>query len=107
MTVTTLSPAVPQDPYKSYVIGALKSDDFGSFEVTFTASGVSSVPLQVSYKDSDGNILTSSQTVSLTGATTTDSNAQSGNPFLIPGIIIVIVLAAGGWYIYTKRIRKQ
>jgi hypothetical protein len=108
VTVTALSPAVPQDPYKSYVIGALKSDDFGSFEVTFAASGTSSVPLQVSYKDSDGNILTSEQMVSLSGATTTDSeNQQGGTSFVIPGIIILIVLGAGGWYVYTKKIRKQ
>ena len=29
--VTALAPAVPQDPYKTYVVGALKPDDFGSF----------------------------------------------------------------------------
>ncbi len=28
--VTSLSPAVPQDPYKTYVVGALKPDDFGA-----------------------------------------------------------------------------
>jgi hypothetical protein len=108
VTVNALSPAVPQDPYKTYVIGALKPDDFGSFEVTFAASGETSIPLQVSYKDSDGNLLSSGQMVSLSQATETDSkNPQGGTSFVIPGIIILIVLGAGGWYVYTKKIRKQ
>ncbi|MFA6362015.1 COG1361 S-layer family protein [Methanoregula sp.] len=108
VTVNALSPAVPQDPYKTYVIGALKPDDFGSFEVTFAASGETSIPLQASYKDSDGNLLSSGQMVSLSQATETDSkNQQGGTSFVIPGIIILIVLGAGGWYVYTKKIRKQ
>jgi len=108
VTVTALSPAVPTDPYKSYVIGALKPDDFGSFEVTFTANGDANIPLQVSYKDSDGNILTSGQIVSLSQATKTDSKNQQGGPSsLLPVLIVVIVIAAGGWYVYTKKIRKQ
>jgi len=107
VTVTALSPASPQDPYKTYVIGALKPDDFGSFEVTFTANEGASIPIQVSYKDSDGNVLTSEQKVSLTGATTTDSKNQQGNPLLFPGIILIVIIAAGGWYFYTRRIKKQ
>lgn len=108
VTVASLSPAVPQDPYKTYVIGALKPDDFGSFEVTFAASGETSIPLQVSYKDSDGNLLSSGQMVSLSQATVTDSkNQQGGTSFVIPGIIVLIVLGAGGWYVYTRKIRKQ
>jgi hypothetical protein len=108
VTVMALSPAIPTDPYKTYVIGALKPDDFGSFEVTFTANGDTSIPLQVTYKDSDGNVLSSGQMVSLSQATETDSkNQQGGTSFVIPGIIILIVLGAGGWYVYTKKIRKQ
>ncbi len=37
VTVTSLSPAVPMDPFRSYIIGALKPDDFGSFEITFSS----------------------------------------------------------------------
>ena len=66
VTVTSLSPAVPQEPERNYVIGTLKPDDFGSFEVTFTApAGISSIPLQLSYKDSNGNIITSVQNIDL------------------------------------------
>jgi hypothetical protein len=106
VSVTTLSPAVPEDPYKSYVIGALKADDFGSFEVTFTADNTTSVPIQVSYKDADGNVLTSRQDVTIGGAVSTVTADQQGSGWLLP-IIVVVVLAVGGWYYYTRRKQNQ
>jgi hypothetical protein len=95
-----LSPAVPQDPYKTYVIGALKPDDFGSFEVTFSASGVKSIPLQMSYKDADGNVVTSQQDVALT---VTDSSQTQNSPSFLPAIAIVLVIAFIGGYLYYRR----
>jgi hypothetical protein len=107
VTVTALSPAVPEDPYKSYVIGALKPDDFGSFEVTFSAANSTThVPIQVSYKDTDGNVLVSEQDIS-TGSARPDTAEQPGNPLLLPGIVILVLLAAGGWYFYNKRKKNQ
>jgi hypothetical protein len=100
VSVTALSPAVPEDPYKIYVIGALKPDDFGSFEVTFSASGVKSIPLQISYKDADGNVVTSRQDVALT---VTDSSQTQNSPSLLPVIVIVIIIAACGGYLYYRR----
>ena len=41
--VTSLS-LQPQDPYKTYVVGALKPDDFGGFEVTFSAMTLQAFP---------------------------------------------------------------
>jgi hypothetical protein len=107
VSVTALSPAVPEDPYKSYVIGALKPDDFGSYEVTFGASGATSVPLQISYKDADGNVITSSQDVSLNGVVSSDTTNQSGNTVLLPVIIVIVIIAIGGWYFYNKRRKNQ
>jgi hypothetical protein len=104
VTVTSLSPAVPQDPYKTYVVGALKPDDFGSFEVTFTANGATSVPLRMSYKDADGNIITSQQDVTLTVA---DSTQQADQPILLPVIVIVLVIALSGGYLYYRRKKNQ
>jgi LPXTG-motif cell wall-anchored protein len=106
VSVTTLSPAIPQDPYKSYVIGALKPDDFGSFEVTFNANGATTVPLQISYKDTDGNIVTSRFDVSLSGAVSDDKTTQQGN-VLLPVIGLVIVIAIAGVYLYSKRRKNQ
>ena len=105
VTVTALAPAVPQDPYKSYVIGALKPDDFGSFELTFAADSGATVPIELSYKDTDGNVITTTQnvTVPLLSAGSHDS----GFPVLpVIAIVVVVAIFVGGWYIYLKR-RKE
>jgi len=103
VTVTSLSPAVPMDPFRSYIIGALKPDDFGSFELTFSSDDATNVPLQLSYKDKDGNVITSQQKVSLAEASASTQNA--GQPSLLPviGIVIVIALAGGGYLFMKKR----
>ena len=105
VTVTSGSPAMPQDPQKNYVIGTLKPDDFGSFEVTFTSpDSTTSVPLQLTYKDNDGNIITSIQNIDLTQAKTQTGSQPSMVPSLV--IVIIIVLGAGG-YLYTKKRKNQ
>ena len=59
-------------PYKTYVVGALKPDDFGSFEVTFSTNSTSSIPIQLSYKDTDGNLYTSVQDVKISEVVAND-----------------------------------
>jgi hypothetical protein len=105
--VTSLSPAVPQDPYKTYVVGALKPDDFGSFEVTFSANSTTNIPIQLSYKDTDGNLYTSLQDVKISASGTNPQNNGVSN-LLFPLIAVVIVLVAciGGWYFYVRRNKK-
>jgi len=103
VTITSLSPAVPKDPYRSYVVGVLKPDDFGSFEVTFTALNATSVPLQMSYKDGDGNVYTSIQDVQLSGVTLASSEKSA--PPILPVVAIIVIVAAfaGGWYFYLRK----
>jgi hypothetical protein len=105
--VTSLSPAIPQDPYKTYVVGALKPDDFGSFEVTFSANSTTTIPLQLSFKDSDGNLYTSVQDVKIS-ALASNSTASGGQSLLFPLIAVVIVIGGciGGWYFYVRRNNK-
>ena len=108
VTVTSLSPAIPEDPYKTYVVGALKPDDFGSFEVTFTTNTTTtSIPLQLSYKDANGNEYSSLQEVEI--STAAANSPDSGiSDLLIPLIAVVIVIGAciGGWYFYVRRNKK-
>jgi hypothetical protein len=104
--VTALSPAVPQDPYKTYVVGALKPDDFGSFEVTFTAvQGNTSIPLELSYKDTDGNIYRSVQDVKISSSGITVSEAGDGSSTMLPvaAAIVIILIFVGGWVYYLRR----
>ncbi len=106
VTVTSLSPAVPMDPFRSYIIGALKPDDFGSFEITFSSDDTTSVPLQLSYKDKDGNVITSQQRVSLEEASTSTPQSTQPGILLAIGVIIVIGIAGGG-YLVMKRRKNQ
>ena len=103
--VTTLPPAIPQDPYRIYVVGALKPDDFGSFEVTFSGENGASIPLQLSYKDADGNIITSTYDVKVSSFA---SNSQKNDLPLLPIIAVIIIVAGfvGGWVIYLRRNKK-
>jgi len=105
--VTTLDPAVPQDPYKRYVVGALKPDDFGSFEVTFAATNTSSVPLQLSYKDADGNVYNFVQDVQLLSSRMTAQKSSGSNvaPIVVVAVLIVAVFVSG-WIFYLKRQKK-
>jgi len=100
--VTSLPPAEPADPYRSYVIGALKPDDFGSFTVTFNAQNQTEVPLKVSFKDTDGNIVTSTQNVTLPRFA---AQEKSGSGSLLPQVvgILALIVFAGGWVFYLKK----
>ena len=106
VSVTSLSPATAEDPFKNYVVGVLKPDDFGSFEVTFKTDGATSVPIQISYKDADGNVITSRQDVALT---VTDTAAQQQNSsILLPVIVIVLIIAlASGGYLYLRKRKNR
>ena len=65
MIVTVLPPAKPVEPYTNYAVGTLASDDFSSFQVTFTATDLSAIPVQVQWKDATGNTFTNTTTLDL------------------------------------------
>jgi hypothetical protein len=106
--VTALLPAVPQDPYKTYVVGALKPDDFGSFEVTFSATDAETIPLQLSYKDADGNVYNSVQDVKISSSLAGAAGSNNTGLPIIPIIAAIVILAIfiGGWIVYLKKIKK-
>ena len=107
--VTPLAPAIPEDPYKTYVVGALKPDDFGSFEVTFAAKpGNTSIPVELSYKDTDGNIYTSVQDVKISSSGVAASPADGGSSNMLPvaAAIVIVLIFVGGWVYYLRRNKK-
>jgi hypothetical protein len=107
VTVSALTPVIPQDPFKMSVVGALKPDDFGSFEVTFTADpSVTTAPIQLSYKDADGNIYSASQDVRITSVKSADEDTRDLPEVpVIAGIVIVLVLI-GGLFVILRKNRK-
>ena len=105
--VTALPPAVPEDPYKTYVVQALKPDDFGSFEITFSTDGnATSVPVQISFKDNDGNVYSSVQNVTVPNGRL--AAVKDNGPPLVPIIaaLVVVAIFVGGWFFYLRK-KKQ
>lgn len=101
VVVTTTGDAYPIYPYKEYVVGTLKPDDFSSFELTFRAEGSSVIPIEIRYKDADGNQYTRSTNLDLTYSL--KNNEDSGVfPYLF--IVIVVIGIGGGLYRYRKKI---
>jgi hypothetical protein len=85
LVVATGSPAKGTGTYPEYAIGSLAADDSGSFEVTFTASDLSAVPLVISWKDSDGTTFTATKTLDLrTSSASAASGAATGSSSIAP-----------------------
>lgn len=118
VTITSLPPAQEEDPFKMYIVGALKADDFASFEVTFSSDSAPSIPLQVSYKDIDGNLFSNIEDVKLENTfsgTEISSSKQAGNDstsfhttvfHVFAGIVIIAVLGIVVTMAY-KRMKKR
>jgi len=79
MVVTVGAPAQAVEPYAQYAIGSLAADDFSSFEITFTAKDLSSVPLVITWKDKDGNSFSITKNLNLR------TNAGSGSTGTVSG----------------------
>jgi hypothetical protein len=85
LILTVGSPAKPVEPYAQYSVGSLASDDFSSFELTFTSSDLSSVPVVIQWKDADGNSFTNTTNLDLrsisasTSGTRTSSSGSSSS----------------------------
>jgi hypothetical protein len=82
------------EPYPEYAVGSLASDDFSSFELDFSATDLSAVPLRIQWKDADGNgfssvtvldlrtlVSGSSTTSTRSGSSTSGSSAAAGSSF--------------------------
>jgi hypothetical protein len=79
MILTVAPPAKAVEPYAKYAIGSLASDDFSSFELTFTSSDLSLVPLVVQWKDADGNSFSITQNLDLGSTSDSTSSTRTGS----------------------------
>jgi len=78
LVVSVGAPAQQVEPYSSYAVGSLTSNDFSSFTLTFTASDLSAIPITTSWKDANGNTLTTVQTFDLRSlATALEASSRS------------------------------
>jgi hypothetical protein len=87
MVVSVASPAKGTGTYPEYAVGSLASDDSSSFEVTFSCTALTAVPLVITWKDSSGTDYSVTKTLDLTsyassgaaGASSTSKTASSSS----------------------------
>ncbi len=113
MVVSAGAPLRPVGPYPDYQIGSLAANDFSRFTLTFVASDLSAVPVQVRWKDSQGTTRTSTSTLDLStsagsssggirGTSSSGSGADPGSVPLYPAIAGGLIVIAG-IVLYLKR----
>ena len=71
--------------------------------VTFSATNATSVPLQLTFKDADGNVISSQYDVKISSLSTSQQNNSLP---IIPIAVIVVLVFAGGWFFYRRRNKK-
>ncbi len=79
MVLTVASPARPVEPYASYAVGSLASDDFSSFQLTFSSSDLSSVPVVVQWKDAEGNPFSTTSNLDLRSLSSAGASTRTGS----------------------------
>ena len=100
----------PRQPYPEYFIGALESDDFGSFELSVELDdGVDSVPLTIEYRDVNRAYIVQHESIDVenSGAAVAARRSSEG---MSAGIIVLIVLAGIlviGVIVYSWKQRKE
>ncbi len=100
VVITMTGNATPRYPYKNYVIGTLKPDDFSSFELTFNSNQSMLVPIEITFKDDDGNAYTRTTDLDLSHAQKAEEDNGNFSTILI---LIVFICIGGGYYLYRKR----
>jgi hypothetical protein len=87
LILTVGEPAKAVEPYAAYSVGSLASDDFSSFELTFTASDLSSLPVVIQWKDADGNSFSTTQNLNLRSITGGNSTSRTGSSGISSGTL--------------------
>lgn len=105
VVVTSGKPAIPLDPYRSYVAGSLEPDDFMDFEITFDPSDSTAVPVIIQYKDTDGNNYEEKIEIDLESLSVNDdagNNASGEGDLLIPLAIVLVAIAAAVFILHRS-----
>lgn len=119
--ITSKEPAEPVFPYKQYGVGQLKTSEFNNFQVTMKPpEGAQSVTLITSFKDNEGNVISTETPINISAITAISdpsqspiTKAQTGfTGGLIPdelelplaGLVIIIII---GLFFTIKRRKVQ
>jgi hypothetical protein len=79
MVLTVGAPAKAIEPYAEYSIGSLASDDFSSFDLTFSSEDLSSVPVVIRWKDSNGNSFSVTKNLDLRSLSSSGTSSSTSS----------------------------
>jgi hypothetical protein len=79
MALTVGAPAKAIEPYAEYSIGSLASDDFSSFDLTFSSEDLSSVPVVIRWKDSNGNSFSVTKNLDLRSLSSSGTSSSTSS----------------------------
>jgi len=79
MVLTVGAPAKAIEPYAEYSIGSLASDDFSSFDLTFSSEDLSSVPVVIRWKDSNGNSFSVTKNLDLRSISSSGTSSSTSS----------------------------
>ncbi|HKM41982.1 MAG TPA: hypothetical protein VJY43_05385 [Methanocorpusculum sp.] len=101
--VVTYEGATEAGPYTSYVVGSLDEDGLSEFELSFKDPVDGKITLIFSYKDTNGNVYTVKEGVSVYDVVTGSENSGEANPIAtILIVIVILVILAGGFVAWKK-----
>ncbi len=107
MIISVSAPLQPVGPYPNYAVGSLASNDFTRFTLTFTATDLSVIPVQVQWKDSQGTTQSSTITLdlhTLAGSSPNGNrNSTSGGFGSFYPVIAGIIIVLAGIILFLKR----
>ncbi len=79
-------------PYKSYFVGLLNTDDFGSFELNAKINeNVTQVPVVIEYKDESGNLFSRTEYITIENSELTESVSGELPASIIALLVVVVV----------------
>ncbi|MFA5221137.1 MAG: hypothetical protein WC391_02480 [Methanoregula sp.] len=79
LVVSVGSPAKGVGTYPEYAIGSMAADDSGSFDVTFTCTDLSAVPLVITWRSSTGDTYSLTKTLDLASSSGSSTGTSSGS----------------------------
>ncbi|WP_423792503.1 hypothetical protein ACPB8Q_07210 [Methanocaldococcus indicus] len=96
----------PLRPYESYFVGTLNPDDYASFELHCQIDeNVSEIPIKITYRDENNNLITIYRTIKIQNLNTTNQNNKENNNYLLIGFGILFLL--GVLFLIYKGFRRM
>ena len=101
--VVTYEGAAEAGPYTSYVVGSLDEDGLSEFELSFKDPVDGNITLIFTYKDTNGNIYTEKEVISVSDTISDSASSSEASPIATILIVIVILIVLAGGFVAWKK----